>query len=102
MSDAHTPTPWVWLSGGIISRSPLANHSSTENLIGIWKHVPSKANTDFIRRACNAHDALLAACERVEVESPHEYDCQMRPHAECTCYRADVAAAIALAKEGQQ
>lgn len=66
MSNAkHTPTPWmVGKYGGIFP----ASGGSAITLMYHKDGSPranAKANSEFIVRACNAHDELLEALERL-------------------------------------
>lgn len=65
----HTPGPWVHdaVTGSI--------HDSDNRFVAVtWAPNPdgvptnfpdAQANADYICRACNAHDDLLAACEAI-------------------------------------
>ena len=72
----HTPTPWSIKcqedldpeGNGYIWAIKGKRLSEEKNLNGGWKHyvqnpavANSEANAEFIIRACNSHDALLAA-----------------------------------------
>lgn len=87
----HTPTPWVkevindFYNGDIISiRTASGQSSEPDNpayeddpsIAGIWcTNATSQANADFIVRACNAHDDLVAALgwalDRIDKKAPH-------------------------------
>src|SRR5258706_13213672 len=64
-SAAHTPTPWEWdgtpWNYDNTQESPWIISDSEAVLTGEIKC--SHANAEFIVRACNAHDDLLAACK---------------------------------------
>ncbi len=57
----RTPGRWIRLTGGILTTSPLADHSSPDKLIGIWQVEPSEANQAHLIKCVNAHDAMLEA-----------------------------------------
>lgn len=67
----HDPTPWRQVASGTIISI------NNEHVLGIAFVNPrgdasgiplgkDRANASFIVRACNAHDALVAACKSVE------------------------------------
>lgn len=77
-SPAHTPTPWIcshsqnpdvyrneehWLIVSHPSESTAQAVADVETGPG---PKTSRANAEFIVRACNAHDDLLAACAILE------------------------------------
>jgi len=63
----HTPTPWRWVSWGeriSIDAKENAGIATINPQGDADKGIPcriDRANTDFIVRACNSHDDLLAA-----------------------------------------
>lgn len=61
----------------------------------------SKANAEFIVRACNAHDELVAALERY---STHANDCSVRQAfgIKCDCGLSDVFQKHVLKARGEQ
>ncbi len=65
MSD-HTPGPWIRLSGGILTTTALADHSSPDKLIGIWRHEPNEANACLIAAAPETIAALEDCVELLE------------------------------------
>ena len=76
----HTPTPWFLgptpgYLGGTQYKDDGARHSDpitirspahTEEIATVWTYLlPTEANAEFIVRACNSHDEVLAALERL-------------------------------------
>lgn len=68
MNTKHTPTPWTFSEFGPISTAT----GNIHYVANIAKHGPSdtldqedKANAEFIVRACNCHDELVAFANRV-------------------------------------
>lgn len=68
MSEAnHTPLPWkqkhahsrYWIQAKKIQ---VADVSAVE-VDGEYDHVQTLSNAAFIIKACNSHEALVAACE---------------------------------------
>lgn len=55
---SHTPTPWRHTDAGIVSGGRVICEAPIHYLES-HKHWPE--NAEFITRACNNHDALLAA-----------------------------------------
>jgi hypothetical protein len=63
MSTKHTPGPWAFRHGSIVAwfedrhirLADIPDHDDNEQ----------NANGEFIVRACNAHDGLLAALQRM-------------------------------------
>lgn len=78
-NTAHTPTPWVYEHRQGNSKG----NTSAWSLLGFWgadhAHIcgesgwdggfvePSEADRAFILRACNSHDALVAALQSCRV-----------------------------------
>ena len=113
---SHTPTPWGWWPhscDGVISEDSTANHVAYVTRMPERGHprfddlvALRNANAEFIVRACNSHDALLAACKRMlEIFplGPLEIAAKFGPDADPdTLYCAacdDAEKAIALATE---
>lgn len=71
----HTPGPWKVANNGISGKKtatfriwrndPLQADGENKGYACIAPHVHGEANAAFIVRACNAHDDLLAALERI-------------------------------------
>ena len=69
----HTPTPWkydgicyIWGPNSemiVDEGSPDPDELATIRMRGVGAQLPIKQNAEFIVRACNAHDDLLAANE---------------------------------------
>jgi hypothetical protein len=61
----HTPTPWESNFNRIESKD---DHGVDNDgwMIAECIGPEQEANAEFIVRACNAHDALVAACEKIE------------------------------------
>ena len=115
----HTPTPWHWIDA--YSGAHIVTPSIHDDLAGI-KAGPeevlsllasdeqpacldiSVADADFLLRAVNAHDALLAACKALVADCNYEHDDMCSTHrvssAQCDCHIGQARAAIAKA-EGQ-
>lgn len=72
-TQQHTPTPWTW------ARQNPGALTEGENELFFINSVAfelSKANAEFIVRACNAHDELVAALEgTIDCLTAHELDC---------------------------
>ena len=73
MTAQHTPTPWVARSSG--PRSAYFSVIAESDRRQVCSVVPRlhgsscsewEANAEFIVRACNSHDALLAAAHHCE------------------------------------
>jgi len=58
----HTPGPWFRLSGGIITRSVLADHSNGKNFVTVLHEHTRAANARIIAAA----PELLEACIKAE------------------------------------
>ncbi len=63
-------------------------------------HDKSAANAAFLVRACNAHDALLAACKSLVDDFNLECLCFEEGVPQGTCEICEAKAAIALAENG--
>jgi cysteine sulfinate desulfinase/cysteine desulfurase-like protein len=64
----HTPTPWFINGPNHIGHISVASERDGAVAEMVWHHVegrrfPVEANADFIVRAVNSHDDLLAALE---------------------------------------
>ncbi len=83
MSDAkHTPTPWIAVQSAahgihcnIAGTGGRIGGTTEAGLIAHVKCIPAawgdaQANADFILRACNSHDALVAALEKMTPPMP--------------------------------
>lgn len=55
----HTPTPWT--SDSTIYEHMHAEIRGERGIAQVWKGPNAAADTDFIIRACNNHDALVEA-----------------------------------------
>ena len=65
MTQQHTPGPWQWHPLGKLYFVPQKDFSVICN-VGINQNVAcsiKESDAEFIVRACNSHDALLAALE---------------------------------------
>lgn len=65
MTNKHTPTPWVLedrrkRGEGFSIKSPTAHYSSC-----LVAHYIGENDANFIVRACNAHDDLVAALKDI-------------------------------------
>lgn len=95
----HTPTPWYVDYNDVSDYQLPIKHESGAVIADVCLlesdhvSVTERVDAEFILRACNAHDDLLAACERaIEVIDNPDHEIG------CTCYAADLRAAIAKAK----
>lgn len=62
----HTPTPWAISSNGFNIYGPPDAEGQVTFVASIFRKPIQDiedANAEFIVRACNAHDELLAACK---------------------------------------
>ena len=83
MSETRTPGPWTLGGQRIVGSDDIHSNGRERNRKGISSasyssvvcemhgdlRLPSpRANAEFIVRACNSHEDLLAACEAVEAQ----------------------------------
>jgi hypothetical protein len=63
--SAHTPTPWQ-VEGSIYEHMAAGIRGGSNRAIAqVWKGPRGHANAEFIVRACNAHDDLVAALKAI-------------------------------------
>ena len=74
--SAHTSGPWMWTTTGphmaddYTQPYAISEHGKANLIAGVFGDVQggddiAQANAEFIVRACNAHDDLLAALKTV-------------------------------------
>ena len=106
---AHTRTPWayhksksgashrIWdtsnAAGGIVEILPRFTFGEKQ------PGAEAIANAEFIVRACNAHDDLVAALEAVVTDG--ECYCENESAVRCPCGHCLAVAALAKAAGGQ-
>jgi hypothetical protein len=66
----HTPGPWkageaAWFRGRANDDTESGKRPITSGAHGVIANVYGSANAEFIVRACNAHDELLAALKEL-------------------------------------
>src|SRR5262245_10291545 len=99
----HTPTPWILgqdstvFSENFLCLAIGAPNSETPIAVFMESNPNAGNDAEFVRRACNSHDALLAACKAALGDE------QARRPGENRGLKADTVqqlkAAIALADE---
>ena len=96
----HTPTPWTADLGGCITSSGLpivtGRNGALLATLAMNGHKGA-ANADFIVRAVNAHDELVAALRRM-MEQPTMNPLNMTPEQRVELWAAHDQARAALAK----
>lgn len=92
MTTKHTPTPWH-------QEGVQIHDAAGEVIIGASYGINRKADTPFIVRACNSHDALVEALETARLQcvlwqgEPNEFSCSIH-----TAVINEIDTALALAK----
>jgi hypothetical protein len=74
----HTPTPWQYgeLSESVMTAraGPIVDADFARDIISYEERF---ANLKFIVRACNAHDALVAALREIEANNADPLDVEI-------------------------
>lgn len=68
MNTGHTATPWIWNGMDQLVSSVAKDHNDEPSLIietDSGFYPPNNDDREFIACACNAHDGLVAALERI-------------------------------------
>ena len=118
MSDAHSPTPWHvsrsaekhptpdeanYLDIVTIPSGCIADHPGARLICEVDRQDGiDDANAEFVCRAVNAHDALLAVLQYVSEWADKSEDWWINCPDRGGLDAEKIDAAIALAKEGQQ
>jgi len=73
----HSPLPWRFSTDdpmdGTIGQIESHDDWSVAAVFNDVRELPAKANAEFIVRAVNSHDALLAALKALIAGDPHEW-----------------------------
>lgn len=100
----HTPGPWHVVereNGAPYIASPLG--SICDMRLNGLNRKTKYANAEFIVRACNSHDDLLAACKALVATANELKDDEHGEHADdCTMCQAVAVADEAIAKAEQE
>lgn len=70
---SHTPGPWKYNGrDAIVSETPVEGLSNSDDAYRYYGgHIVcesvTRTNAEFIVRACNSHDDLVAACEAINL-----------------------------------
>ncbi len=66
----HTPTPWTRAITSAKNMDCLIVNERGKNIAGVFAHPDTgDADSEFIVRAVNSHEALLEACKRASFET---------------------------------
>lgn len=93
--EKHTPTPWHPDPDGYEEYIWGPEDQMIAQLRGHGAGLPQRTNAEFIVRAANAHDALLAACKQVSSELVNGQNVPSLKAMDM------IESAIALAEKGQ-
>ncbi len=101
----HTPTPWTLKPNGVAFNLWSDDRTNSFCMLVGYRGQPEgehTANSEFIARACNAHEKLLAACEKAEEAIEDRMDNASDPEAlarwQKQCKRAGALCRAAIAE----
>ena len=97
MNTAHTATPWAIRDMHIVLESDKYRVVATVANPTKELRTESIANAEFIVRACNSHDALVAA---LQTPPEHVLHYASMPHAHSSANKDVATARAALAAAG--
>lgn len=99
---SHTPTPWSLVDFGTHAH---ADNLAYHNYYRIWHqhttvagHIDNKGDGEFILRACNSFDEMLAALKAIVGAGPDRWGYGAAHNALDDDIRAKACAAIAKAE----
>jgi hypothetical protein len=101
--SAHTPTPWILgqdstvFSENFLCLAIGSPDSDTPIAVFQQANPNASADADFVKRACNSHYALLAACKAAARDT--ELPGSSEGHALSAGTLEQLKAAIAMAEE---
>lgn len=93
----HTPTPWHVVNGTQI-RDELMPFDKDESCTALIATAGSEHDSEFIVRACNSHDQLVASLK----EMTEEFEGAIPDHRNADMYEVYNRAIAALAAAGEQ